>query len=210
METSANNEQKGKYVFKIRRNDFTIDEKSISYGNKTLNCEKIVKLKYGSTQLYVNGIKANRIYEFVFEDTNGKRLRISFQRLWIKTKDGEALYNEIIQAVWVHITSKITNKMLADLKKGEKVNVGKFEIDKKGIQIMTWSWSKFKNVPVFIPWNSCLKENSMGGLVISSRENKRHKCRQQFLQVWNLNALHSLLDFLWEGGRCFLLEKGEL
>ncbi|MBN2893082.1 MAG: hypothetical protein JXL97_14530 [Bacteroidales bacterium] len=214
METQTNSESNNVFKFKIRRKELIIDNKSVSFNNKTLLCKNIDKIKYGSTQVYVNGFKANKIFNFFLHDKNGKKMTISFQQMRTKrkveTSKEDVLYMDIIQAFWKHITSKIVNNMLDELKKGKEVQVGKFRLNKHGITIKVWRFFKFKNEEVHIPWAKSLKEVSLGGLVISSKDNKKNKCRQQFLNVWNLNALHSVLDFLWADGKCYLLEKGQL
>ena len=117
-------------TFLIRNKELKIDSLSISFNNKTLFCADIDRIKYGSIQMYVNGIKANKIYEIYFLDKSENKMKITFQRLWLKTKDGETLFQDIINALWKNITSRIVDKMLVDLKRGENVQVGKIMVNK--------------------------------------------------------------------------------
>jgi len=199
-----------KTSFTIKGKELIFNNLFVTYGDKSLLCSNIDRVKYGSIQMYINGIKANKIYEFFLIDKNEQYIKIQFQKLWIKTIDGEILYQNIIDVLWINVTSKIVDKMLIDLQKGKIVQIGKLGLTKKGINIKVWRWFKFKYEEVFIPWKSCLKQVVGGGIIISSKDNKRDKCKEDFLKVWNLNALHSTLNFLWEEGRCYKLEDGTL
>ncbi|PLW92588.1 MAG: hypothetical protein C0592_10065 [Marinilabiliales bacterium] len=213
MDTFTASENKSVYKFKIKRKELLISKNSVSFNNTTLLCRDIDKIKYGSTQVYVNGVKANKIFNIFLVDKQGNKIKISFQKKFSR-KNTESpqdkLYQEIVHALWEHVTSIIANKMIDDLKNGKDVQVGKFRIGKKGITIRKFRLFKFKSEDIHIPWNKIRRELSRGGMVIFSIDNKYHRRRQQFLQTWNLNAMNSVLDFLWKDGRCYLLERGEL
>lgn len=213
MDSYTASENKSVYKFKIRRKELLISKNSVSFNNKTLLCREIDKIKYGSIQVYINGVKANKTFNIFLSDKQGNKLKLSFQQKPSrkgKVLPQEKLYQDIVEAMWEHITSVIVNKMIDDLKNGKDVQVGKFKIGKKGITIRKFQLLKFKTEDIHIPWNKIRREISRGGIVIFSIDNKRHKRRQQFLQTWNLNAMNAVLDYLWKDGRCYLLEKGEL
>ncbi|HTB32280.1 MAG TPA: hypothetical protein VK808_09665 [Bacteroidia bacterium] len=193
------------------KNKLIIDRLGITFGKKYVPYSDIESLRYGATNVSVNGIPTSVNYTFDFLETNQKKFRVAFAAVALSKKSkSEATEDNsvIINVLWKHLTSKMVNKMIAALNAKGSVKVGNFEIERNGIRV---SYRKFifNKQEVLLPWTDCLKGVGPGYLYIQSNSNKRIKAKSSFLRTWNLNAFYSLLNYLWADGNCFKLERGE-
>jgi hypothetical protein len=199
-----------KQGFFIKRK-LIIDRLGITFGKKFVPYSDIESLRYGATNVSVNGIPSSVNYTFDFLETNNKKFRVFFSAVALskKSKSGAAEDNSVIIGIlWKYLTSKIVNKMIQDLNSNRTVKVGNFEVERKGISI-SYRRFIFSKREAFLPWKDCLKGVGPGYFYIQSASNKKVITKSSFLSTWNLNAFHSVINYLWEGGNCFKLEKGE-
>ncbi len=185
----------------------SINSVSVSYGKKKLLSGSINRIRYGMVQLYINGIKANRVYKIELQDNRNEKISVSFQSamLFKTNKKIEAKYYRIIDALWQNITKPLVNRYLEELHRGETVEVGPVRINHEGINMR---YSRFfRKHEKFIPWESVCKYMKRGRLVLYDRNNKKVKVSINTLKTWNAVVLNSLLEFLWEEGRAFHLKE---
>jgi hypothetical protein len=215
MEQSSSTINSGTVELEVKQGIFktklVIDRLGIEFKKKYVPYSQIESLRYGATNVSVNGIPASVNYTFDFLETNNKKFRVFFSAIGLSAKSKqEAQENNavIVDILWRHLTSKIVNKMIQTLNSKGTVKVGNFEIEDKGIRI---SYTKFifSKREVFLPWKDCLKGVGPGYFYIQSAADKKIKAKSTFLSTWNLNAFHSLVNYLWENGNCFKLERGE-
>jgi hypothetical protein len=195
-------------VFKKK---LAIDRLGIIFGKKYVLFSDVESLRYGATNISVNGIPTSVRYDFDFLETNQKRFRVVFTAVALSKKsvgEGDGNNSAVIQVLWKHLTSKIVNKMIATLNEKGSVKVGNFEVERSGIRIFYRRFI-FSKREVLLPWTDCLKGVGPGYLYIQSAANKRIKAKSSFLRTWNLNAFYSLLNYLWDNGNCYKLERGE-
>lgn len=188
-----------------------VDKLGIAFGKKFVPFSQIESLRYGATNMSVNGIPTSVNYTFEFLETNNKKFRVFFSAVALSKKSTlEATEDNsvIISILWKHLTSKIVNTMIATLNSKGSIRVGNFEVERTGIRIFYRKFI-FSKRETFLPWKDCLKGVGPGYLYIQSSANKRIKAKSSFLRTWNLNAFHSLLNYLWAEGNCFKLERGE-
>lgn len=188
-----------------------IDRLGITFGKKYVLFNEVENLRYGTTNISVNGIPTSVRYDFHFLLTNNKKFIVVFTAVALSKKStSEATEDNsaVINVLWKHLTSKIVNKMIATLNAKGSIKVGNFEIERKGIRIFYRKLIFFKR-DTFLPWKDCLKGVGPGYLYIQSSANKRIKAKSVFLRTWNLNAFYSLLNYLWDNGNCYKLERGE-
>ena len=185
-----------------------VDSNKISYENKIIPCNSVKEIRYGITQLYINGIKANRIYEFGIKGNTEKPLRITFQsaRLFVTNKKMEEVYLSIVDCLWENVTARLVGEAIENLEKGKAFAMEKLEVKPKGIQMQIRRWYGKKETH-FIEWKNLLKSESEGILSIYSQENKRIKIKLSFQKDWNTPVLASLLDYLWKDGRAYKLAE---
>lgn len=190
--------------FKTRK--LSINSTCIQYDGKSILCNTVKAIKYGSIQMYVNGIKANRIYEFQLLNNNNEKIRITFSSVSFlkkKNKDYEKLYLDIINALWNSVTKRLMFNYLEEIKNGKSIVIGNCEVNSKGLNLGVYRWFKLKKY--FVPWSECLKTSHNGFLILYSKNNNKIKCRVNFLKEWNSVVLYSLLNYLWEDGRAYNL-----
>jgi hypothetical protein len=195
----------------IFKQNLAIDRLGIEYKKRYVPFSEIESLRYGAANVSVHGIPASVNYTFDFLETNRKKFRVFFSAIaFSKKSKQEAAENNsvIIDILWKHLTSKIVNTMIQTLNSKGTVKVGNFEVERNGIRI---SYRKFIFLKreLFLPWKECLKGVGPGYFYIQSATDKGIKAKSSFLATWNLNALHSLINYLWENGNCFKLERGE-
>lgn len=207
-------ELKIKPSFLAKEKTLVINSLGITWGKKFLLFNDIKGLRYGAIDNYVNGIKVARNYIIDCDSTQKLKIILTSSpklfskptRVAIEKTDEQ--YGLIVNALWEHYTSKVVKNMINKLNSGETVRVGNFEVGQKGITVF-YRHLLFSKREAVIPWSKCLKGTGPGYLFVNSSENKRIMGKSRFLQTWDLNALYSLLNYLWEHGRCYTLEKGE-
>ncbi|MCB1160825.1 MAG: hypothetical protein KDK45_25205 [Leptospiraceae bacterium] len=179
----------------------------MKYEDKEILSENAKAIRYGIMQIYVNGIKTNRIYEIEIEDENSKKLRISFQsvRMFGKNKDMEETYFSIIEALWESVTYKLFKKNLDALYEGKSVKLASVEISPSGLKMSVRRW--FKKEEHFVEWKDLRKSVGEGYLNIQSSVNKKVKLSLQLQKQWNAVVLSAILDYLWEEGRAYQLDE---
>ncbi len=195
----------------IFKNKLVIDRLGIEFKKRYVPFSDIESLRYGVTNVYVNGIHTNVNYTFDFLETNQKKFRVFFSAVGFSKKSKQEAaehYPVIVDILWKHITSKIVNTMIQTLNSNGTVRVGNFEVGRKGIKVFYRKFFFFKR-EIFLPWKDCLKGVGPGYFYIQSASDKGILAKSTFLSTWNLNALHSLINYLWENGNCFKLERGE-
>jgi hypothetical protein len=135
-----------------------IDSKNISYEKKSISCADVNEIRYGITQLYINGIKANRIYEIALRGNADKPLRITFQsaRLFVTNKKMEEVYHSIVHCLWENVTLRLVNEAIQNLEKGKSFVMEKVEVKPKGIQMQVRRWYGKKETH-FVEWKNLLK-----------------------------------------------------
>jgi hypothetical protein len=195
-------------LFDFIKKPLIINSKLISFGNKSIPCSEVKEIRYGITQVYINGIKANRIYEIGVKGNNPKPLRITFQsiRLFVTNKKMEDLYYKITASLWTNITSRLVESALNSLEKGKSFTMEKVEVQPKGIKMQVRRWYGKKETH-FVEWKNLRKYTQEGILCIFSEENKKAKLKLNFQKDWNTPVLASLLDFLWQEGRAYKLAE---
>ncbi len=195
----------------IFKKKLIIDRLGVTFGKKYVLFSDVESLRYGVTNVSVHGIPTSVNYTFDFLETNNKKFRIFFSAVALSNKSkAEATEDnsEIVAILWKHLTSKAVNKMIADLNAKRSVRVGNFEIESSGIRI-TYRKFIFNKRETLLPWADCLKGVGPGYLYVQSNSNKKILAKSVFLRTWNLNAFHSLLNYLWADGNCYKLERGE-
>lgn len=187
-----------------------IDSKVIRYAQKEIHCDEVVALKYGVLQLYINGIKANRIYEITILGKANKQIQISFQslRIFSTNKKMESTYSTIVQSLWDSVGKRLVSDLYDKLKRGIPLKIGDVEVNRKGILLSVRKWL-FKKEKHFVEWKDLRKYSGDGYLYLFSESNKKVKTRLSYLKVWNVNMLESILDFLWQDGRAYQLAELE-
>lgn len=207
--TSSSLEIELKRSFFSKRKMLLIDALGITYNNKTILFNEVKRIRYGSQQIYINGIKSRRDYMFHIEAT--ERMNIEFGSSSLMSSSVEKMdkqYSDIINVLWKNYTSGFVNDWIKKLNHGDAIKVGNFEVNQKGIKVF-YTRFLFVKKEELIPWKECLKGTGPGYLYVQSSKDKKMEGRSMFLATWNLNAFHSLLNYLWENGNCFKLEKGE-
>jgi len=186
-----------------------IDSLGISYGKKSLLFSEVKHMRYGSQIVYAYGIESRKNYFFDFDGIEKLNIRISASKFKASSiPEADKQYSQIIDVLWKNYTSKVVDGMIKKLNCGDVVRVGNFEVSQKGIKIFYKKFLFFSK-EMFLPWTECLKGAGPGYLYIQWSKNKKVEARSMFLNTWDLNALHSLLNYLWEAGNCFKLERGE-
>lgn len=184
-----------------------INETFVSYGDKSLLCSEIQAIRFGSIQLYVNGIKASKTYEFGFLDKHNQILRITFvsSKIFGKDKKKDAIYENIINACWHAVSKRIFTEWLGRIESGKSIRTSKAEVFPDGIKMKGRKFFTAKEV--FVPWNNILKQSARGHLILYPKDNKRLQCRMKYIKDWNCIILHYLLNYLWEDGRAYKLSR---
>ncbi|HMV78351.1 MAG TPA: hypothetical protein PK453_24895 [Leptospiraceae bacterium] len=206
--------ESGVFETKVRRNflDFfrkklRIDPLNIQYGNQSLRCAEISALRYGIIQMYINGIKANRMYEIGLKSQDEKKkIRIFFQSLrpFVTNKKTEEHYNLIIENLWMHIGSRLAKKAITDLENGKNYQIENLEITPKGVNIQNRDWL-FRKRKFFIEWKDLRKYYADGKLYLYSDAVKKAKAGYALNKVWNSPIAGSVLDWVFKEGRAYSL-----
>ncbi|MBM9498667.1 hypothetical protein JWG44_00165 [Leptospira sp. 201903071] len=183
-----------------------IDSKTIQFGKLQLRCHDIKEIRYGITQLYINGIKANRLYSIGLRDGKNQSIQIGFQslRLFVTNKKIEDRYLKIIDSLWEHITKRLAEEALENLENGRSYKIQNLEVTPKGVKILVVKWFQ-KNEDHFVEWKDLRKYSQEGHLYLFSDSNPKIKTKINFQTVWNAPVLASVLETLWQDGRAYAL-----
>jgi hypothetical protein len=209
METENNIEIQIKRSFlDFFKRRLCINQENISYEKKSIACANVKEVRYGIIQMYINGIKANRMYEIGIKGNTDKPIRISFQsaRLFVTNKKMEETYHSIVNCIWKNISLRLVNEAIQNLENGKSFVMEKIEVQPKGILMQINPWFGKKET-YFVEWKNLLKSEHEGSLTIYSRENKKVKLKLNFQKDWNTPVLASLLEYLWKDGRAYLLTE---
>jgi hypothetical protein len=183
----------------------SITNSYIEFGGKKLLFSEIDAMRYGILQMYVNGIRTNRIFEIRLKDSVGQAMRITFSsEFGINKRKIEDTYNLIIDSLWFAITGKLVNKYYDELMKGNSVQIANCELTPHGIG---FKFGLFVKKPYFFTWDKLLMVADKGFLIIRSSERKRICKRIPLMRTWNAVVLHALLSWLWKDGRAYNLSK---
>lgn len=185
-----------------------IDSKTIRFGDRQIRCYDVKELRYGITQLYVNGIKANRMYFIALRDGKNNFIQIEFQsiRLFTTNQKIENLYLQIIDSLWENITQRLAQEALDNLNNGRLFKIQDVEITPRGVQMRVKKWFK-KDEDYFVEWKDLRKYSEEGHLHLFSDSNPKAKTKINFQTVWNSPVLASVLEVLWQDGRAYALAK---
>lgn len=190
------------------KRNLKIDTKSIQYEKDLLLCNEVTQIRYGILQMYINGIKANRIYEIGIQANQKKPIRVTFQssRIFVANQNLEKIYNDIVDCLWTHVTRRLVTEAIENLEKGRPFVMERLEVQTKGIQMKVSRWF-FKKETHFVEWKNLRKYMQDGMLCIYSEENKKIKIYLNFQKDWNTPVLASLLEYLWQDGRAYKLAE---
>ena len=189
------------------RKKLKIDSLNIQYGSQSMKCSDISAMRYGIIQMYINGIKANRMYEIGLKSSDGeKKMRIFFQslRLFVTNKKMEEQYNTVIEHLWAHIGKRLAKKAISDLENGKNYQIDNLEITPKGVNIQNRDWL-FRKRKFFIEWKDLRKYYADGKLYLYSETVKKAKAGYALNKVWNSPVAGSVLDWIFKEGRAYSL-----
>jgi hypothetical protein len=190
-----------------KKRHLSINDTTLTYDGKTFLLKEITDIKYGSLTITTYGIKANKIYEFQFRRHGGDKIRITFSAAGLVKfgKEKEEIYSQIHNAIWP-IIKRLTNQYLANIHRGESVIIKNLEIKKDGIVITKRPLlNLFRKKAFHIPWNKVQSSAYNGNYILRSIDKKRIYVSLNCLRDWNTNVINFLIDYLFEGGRCFKL-----
>lgn len=185
-----------------------IDSKTVQYGDQQLRCHDIKEIRYGITQLYINGIKANRLYSIGVRDGKNQTIQIGFQslRLFVTNKKIEDRYMRIIDSLWENLTKKLAQEALENLENGRPYKVKNLEVTPRGVNLRVTKWFK-KDEDHFVEWKDLRKYSEEGHLHLFSDSNPKVKIKINFQTVWNAPVMASVLETLWQDGRAYKLAE---
>ncbi|MBM9578118.1 hypothetical protein JWG45_13255 [Leptospira sp. 201903070] len=185
-----------------------IDSKTIQFGEVQLRFHEIKEIKYGITQLYINGIKANRLYSIGLRDGKNRSIQIGFQsiQLFVTNKKMENRYLQIIDSLWENRTKKLAEEALENLENGRSYKIQNLEVTPKGVNIHIVKWFQ-KNEDHFVEWKDLRKYSQEGHLFLYSDLNPKIKTKINFQTVWNAPVIASVLETLWQDGRAYALSS---
>ncbi|XDD51312.1 hypothetical protein AB3N59_05995 [Leptospira sp. WS92.C1] len=183
-----------------------VDSKKIQYGDQLLFCHEVEKVRYGVIQLYVNGIKANRMYEIGLKGRKDQSIQINFQsmRLFFTNQKKEDQYLNIIDCLWTNVTQRLTEEAIENLENGRSFQIENLEVTPKGVNMHITRWFR-KNENCFVEWKDLRKYSQEGYLHLYSESEKKAQIKINYQKVWNAPVLSSLLSFLWQDGRAYEL-----
>jgi len=183
----------------------SITNSYIEYGGKKILFSEVEAMRYGILQMYVNGIKTNRIFEIRLKDRVGQAIRITFSsEFGINKRKIEDTYNLILDSLWFAVTGKLVDKYYNALLKGNSVQLANCELTPHGIG---FKFGLFIKKPYFFTWDKVLMVADKGMLIIRSSEKKRICKRLPLMRTWNAVVLHALLNWLWKEGRAYKLSR---
>lgn len=193
----------------FQKKNLKVDSTGITFGNRLLKYEDIKAIRYGTQKIMAYGINSRK--NFFLEFKASPDMKIFFTASTFKkgsVDNNEEKYHQMIKIIWINRTSGIQIEMISKLNKGETVKVGNFTVSQKGVTV-TYRPMLFSKKEKFIPWKECLKGLGSGTFYIHSSIDKKIQGINSYLTTWNLNAFHGLMNYLWEDGNCFKLERGE-
>ena len=193
----------------MQKQHLKIDSAGITLNNRFLPFSEITGIRYGAENVNAYGVHARK--NFYIDLNAPKKMQIRLTASSLKKgaiTNADEQFNQITDCLWKNYTSKVVNGMIEKLNKGEAVRVGNFEVNRNGIKVF-YTKFLFSKKESLIPFADCLKGLGPGFLFVKSSKDKKIKGQSMFLGTWDLNALHSLLNYLWDNGRCFSPEKGE-
>jgi hypothetical protein len=173
-----------------------IDNKFISYDDMIMSCADITAIRYGSMQMLVfHRLRTERYYRIELRDNKENVMKIFFGISKLSSEDGvkEENYDKIINSLWHAVKKRLVNEALEKVENGGSFSVGDCIVSKNGVQIMKKNILNKKNF--FITWEMVRKKVGFGVFYVYSNDNKRNKCRINFLHTWNSVVLFSVLEF---------------
>lgn len=167
----------------------------------------VAAVRYGVLVNFVNGIKANTSYVVGLKDVNGIKLNITFvSMLGLKKEEIENKYDNIVDALWYAVTSRLVTEFYETLKQGGSFTLKNIETTPLGFNFRK-GWFVKKNY--FVPWEKTLKVVDKGFVRVYSNEKKRIGSSLRLIHDWNGVVFHALMDWLWKEGRVYGLAENK-
>lgn len=161
-------------------------------------------IRYGVTQNYTNGVHTGNNFDIFLRNKGGSVMKIQFFMAPKRVEEGNQYFNQLVDFLWVNVTSRLINDYWARLNSGEEIDFDAVKVTPQGLRLFVPKL--FKKKEFFVPWNDAAQGITNGQLHVHSISNKK-KC-QLLLPLkdrWNVVVLRALLDWLWQEGRVFAL-----
>ena len=176
----------------------TVGPIDLVYKRDVLRLEDINGLRWGVYKQYVNGIRASRSFQIAAGTPNGKVVIECVRFMDSETVVGQR-YQQIVNALWNLVGTRIVEGWFSELRAGSEVSVGGIRICKDGMWLNRQKW--FSKSPELVPWSQLRHSTSNGHLAIVSTSQKHVSGTLSLRDDWNACVLDNFLDFVLDGQR---------
>jgi hypothetical protein len=171
----------------------SINESFVSLKNKSMACRDIQWLKMGSLAVYINLIKTGTTYEIVFGGNQGK-LKVDLVDALYGKRNG-ALFEEIVEAVWECVGSRIANDIIRYIGAANSYQIGQSVWELQGVRLPR---SRFFGAAdfVLVPWDELEVSYGNGTVWMKSVRDRKAKMSAQLRTVENACLIRPLYSML--------------
>jgi hypothetical protein len=199
-------------------NTILLNEHSIKYGEEQISYNDVKAIKYGRVEHLVNGRLIGTDYDIQLLQKNDSELKIKFTKPHGKNigqsnlgEENHENYLFLIDVLWDRVCERLFKLVLEELNSKRKVSLANATISEEGFE--------YEYIPLFfkkkkrlITWNNILKSNNNGFIKIYDKNigDKSGYFGISGDKTWNGVILQSLVEYLFQDGRCFKLAEKKI
>jgi hypothetical protein len=197
-------------VLDKKPNAIILNEHSIKFGDNQVSYNDVKAIKYGSLETALNGRVIGTDYTVELLSKNETELKIKFTKpnMGDVGLENAQNYSTLINVLWDKIGDRLLKIAIEELNNNRKVTIANGTILEEGFEY-EYIPLLFKKKKRLVTWSNILRQNDNGFVKIYDKNigNSSGYCAIAGSKVWNAIILESLIDYLFEDGRCFELEN---
>ena len=176
----------------IARHEIKIDEQRISFQGKDLDLQSVTGWLYAVTPIELDMFTVGRKYVIQLR-TDEEEFHIVLKDVFgISRQYFARLYEEIIDALWVSVSGRLTDELVGKLKEGSVVKIGNCEVSRAGIELKGF----------LVRWADMSWQRNYNRLTINSKSNQSVWTNLYYAETYNTDILMNLLRWVFN-------ERGE-
>ena len=187
-----------------------ITPEEISCGNKSIRTKDVIGISWGISKHYTNGVRDSRSFSVSVVSSSTSLDIECTNHFWESDAEVMVRYKQVIDKVWRTAGVRVLTELISSISRGEKVQIGPFSLEKRGIWIKKTKLLFFSGEPELVPWSNITWYGSNGQFVVESRGQSKLSGSMDYKNEYNAHILESFLDFIKDSNNFARMQKGEL
>ena len=173
-----------------------LDEEKIAFGETEINLSHISDLKFGLSLMQFYRFSLGTKYLLSFKSPVSEINLVFRNYLELEKKYFNTLYYQILNAVWDQTADRLFAEKIQQLKSDKGLIVGNCVFQLSGITI--YRQNLFSAKEEFIAWEDLIYHKNYNRLSIYSKRNSQIWTNLFYTEIWNVDLLIPILDWLYE------------